>query len=537
MEVDRKAFGDKTQATIRKQRQAIERWKQENDELRAELAKIEDQHQVEETDTAMAGRLDELNKKIDFYASKLDEERAAEHNYDNQIKLLTRKTKEVQRAMGGTHAAAISSQTVAKQVRVLENRLDKALIKFNEALSHNKTLREQIDNLRHERVVFDGIYRKLERELVEKKKRMAEIIDSSNKAYEQRDLAQEKMNKLKEAHLKAIANLDAEMMNMNRVLKSERRARNFVIIKEQERSGPAPGSAEKPSSSKHKAWQGTRGKLNTDANNEIIQTYEEAFDKIQAATNITNIDELVSTFIEVEDQNFSLFNFVNDLQSEIERLEEHIRELRDRIESAKSEGEFADSERRHALKKLSQRLASAEARTEQYETRYKATLKIINQLRTAVHSLFNRIGCPSTKLLGDEGVTETNIMRYLAMIEARANEIIKMTAVQQLGTEAAEEEPAAHRQRRSTMTALLAQQQSRVPPGGEPLVIQAPSTMDDDSDNEQDDVEAQHPYSREELKARSLQGLTKRQMEAQQGARRGGRRAAGPGARAARRIR
>jgi hypothetical protein len=30
----------------------------------------------------------------------------------------------------------------------LENRLDKALIKFNEALSHNKRLRETIDDLR-----------------------------------------------------------------------------------------------------------------------------------------------------------------------------------------------------------------------------------------------------------------------------------------------------------------------------------------------------------------------------------------------------
>lgn len=45
----------------------------------------------------------------------------------------------------------------------------KALVKFNEALAHNKQLRETIDNLRRERVVFDGIYKKLERELHEKK--------------------------------------------------------------------------------------------------------------------------------------------------------------------------------------------------------------------------------------------------------------------------------------------------------------------------------------------------------------------------------
>jgi hypothetical protein len=40
---------------------------------------------------------------------------------------------------------------VQKQIRILENRLDKALVKFNEALAHNKQLRETIDNLRRER--------------------------------------------------------------------------------------------------------------------------------------------------------------------------------------------------------------------------------------------------------------------------------------------------------------------------------------------------------------------------------------------------
>jgi hypothetical protein len=65
--------------------------------------------------------------------------------------------------------------------------LDKALTKFNEALNHNKTLRAEIDDLRRERTVFTGIYKKLEKDLNEKKKAMAQIIELSNMAYEQRD--------------------------------------------------------------------------------------------------------------------------------------------------------------------------------------------------------------------------------------------------------------------------------------------------------------------------------------------------------------
>ena len=59
-------------------------------------------------------------------------------------------------------------------------------MKFNNALAVNKSLRGSIDNLRRERLVFDNIYRKFEREVLEQKKQMADIIENSNAAYEAR---------------------------------------------------------------------------------------------------------------------------------------------------------------------------------------------------------------------------------------------------------------------------------------------------------------------------------------------------------------
>ena len=44
--------------------------------------------------------------------------------------------------MGGVNAAKEGQKMIQKQVRILENRLDKALVKFNEALANNKRLRE-----------------------------------------------------------------------------------------------------------------------------------------------------------------------------------------------------------------------------------------------------------------------------------------------------------------------------------------------------------------------------------------------------------
>ena len=65
--------------------------------------------------------------------------------------------------MGGNNAPQEQNQAIGKQIKVLEHRLHRALVKFNEAIAANKELREEIDNLRRERVVFDGIYKKLQR--------------------------------------------------------------------------------------------------------------------------------------------------------------------------------------------------------------------------------------------------------------------------------------------------------------------------------------------------------------------------------------
>jgi hypothetical protein len=106
---------------------------------------------------------------------------------EKDSKILHVKTLELQQNRGGVNAVKESDRAIHKQIRVLENRLDKALVKFNEALAFNKQLREEIDNLRRERVVFDQINAKLAKELHEKKKEMAQIIEISNIAYEARD--------------------------------------------------------------------------------------------------------------------------------------------------------------------------------------------------------------------------------------------------------------------------------------------------------------------------------------------------------------
>jgi chromosome segregation ATPase len=164
-----------------------------------------------------------------IFQQQIQETEKEIHHLENQII--------AEREKLGGHDATANNIAIQKQIRVLENRLDKALIKFNKSLATNKNLRDIIDNLRRERAVFESIYRKQERELMEQKKAMADIIENSNNSYESRDEAQAKMIALKEKAEKEFVAYTQEIKELDRVLEQDRKFKQFMAIKSAARSG------------------------------------------------------------------------------------------------------------------------------------------------------------------------------------------------------------------------------------------------------------------------------------------------------------
>ena len=61
---------------------------------------------------------------------------------------------------------------------------------------------------------------------------------------------------------------------------------------------------------------------------------------------------LVGKFIETEDKNFALFNYVNELNNEIEMLQEQINEVENEIETFKQENIDMDDQREKMLQEM-----------------------------------------------------------------------------------------------------------------------------------------------------------------------------------------
>ena len=158
MELNRRAYAEESNSVLRKQQSTIDKLRKDNEGLKQEVALImrSSNKQISQVEQ---DAIQALNDTGEHYANSIELSKNNTVALEEQISVLKQKILQQRRAMGGVNASKENQYMIEKQIRILENRLDKSLIKFNEAITDNKVLREEIDELRRERVVFENVYR------------------------------------------------------------------------------------------------------------------------------------------------------------------------------------------------------------------------------------------------------------------------------------------------------------------------------------------------------------------------------------------
>jgi len=164
MEGDRKSYAEEVQNVVRKQKAQIEKLKRENNQLKSELS-LETRAATVGSSGVVSTKLTALQDAQELAARTIEAEKRRGEELDMRLRALKEQLLQEKKEMGGNNGHIEQHHAVQKQVKVLEHRLHRSLVKFNEAISANKELREIIDNLRRERVVFDGIYKKMQVEI------------------------------------------------------------------------------------------------------------------------------------------------------------------------------------------------------------------------------------------------------------------------------------------------------------------------------------------------------------------------------------
>jgi len=578
MELNRRAYAEESQLVLRKQQTTIEKMRKDIESLKSEIAML-----MRSTNKNISGVQQDMINKLqdqgDKMANLVDYEKRNIQTMEEQIHIMKQKVLQQRKSMGGVNASKENYHMIQKQIKILENRLDKSLMKFNEAIAHNKTLRDNIDDLRRERVVFENIYRKMERELQEKKQKMAEIIEVSNQAYEQRDSYQMEVAAIEQANKKEQEEFEEQMVELGRMLETELKLPNQNnSTRPTSRNGinntfndgqlnqtningnntNVGGTISGAASTTNSNWNQNTEKMDILTSYERVQNFEEAFNKIKAATGISDIDELVKTFIKNEDHNFSLFNYVNEQNNEIEKLDEQIQLLREEERKYAHESGEDVHQHKQILKELEIKLQSSESMAEKYEIRCQDLQRIIESLKRGIQSIYEKIQDYNDEndgifgTLMDPTVTESNMVHYLGIIEQQANKILRNYAIvrqsllqptntgmgngtlsitslnndqdnnnnninNNINNNDGNLSPNSMALKAATLTTVLGTG-PKAPMGQDLLHVNPPKLDDYQSDDDEDeDDDDTRPLTREELKARTLNRLQKKGHQSNSG--------------------
>lgn len=502
MEGDRNAYNIESQDLIRKQLAEIKTLESEKTELMKDL-NLSDSQTNQSKDGGNVDKLNRLLEERDNYMQMVKEEKDKQAQLDSKISKKEKEIREQHKHMGGVHASQQHTQKTLKAVRVKENRLDQANAKFNTMLTENASLREEIDSFRVERTRFENIRKRLDKEKSDLRQEIGEVIDQSTQAYDSRDEAQAKMILLKEKADKDMGQHQQEMKELQRIIDHDKKLREFMNVKGKERE----------EDDYLKTWRQKKeieaaDKRRRERQEDSIEAYEAAFERISEITKEEDLNVLVNKFVETEDRNFALFNFVNEKNNEMELLSDQIGEVREEMHKFEQQGSDMEAERRAILKDLEEGQVNATKTADDHDSKIKSVNKILHQLKDGVNSLFGKTNCDSsaiTSMLGSAaGVTDDTIMQYLGLVEQRTNELLTVSIYHD--TKNAE-------QVESKIPGLLGKGPVQAPAQ---LQILPPSTGDEyDSDqgSEMSD-EDNRPLTQNELKQKIMKGVLKREEAA-----------------------
>ena len=250
-------------------------------------------------------------------------------------------------------------------------------------------------------------------------------------------------------------------------------------------------------------WGIAKEKVSQNIVKERVQSYGEAFQSITDATGISDVDELVTVFVEAEDENFRLFSWSTSSTRRSRSWTSRSRTSGRRSRGTRVRGSAKDAKRKKILKDLETRLKKTEDKVRLYDGKYKAATETVTILKEGIWKIYNKIGCNTPvnrEMLGDEGVTDANMMQYLGVIEQRTNEDFADVCGVEGGGEG--REPLANTSYKSLLAA--GPETAAV---STTLQIEPPSTekvADADEDSEDED-DGDRPLGREELRAKTVE--------------------------------
>lgn len=282
-----------------------------------------------------------LQKEVDNFTQKLEHEKRRLLIIEEQIKQVTEELQERDRSV----KQLVPTQLNEKKSNIKMNSTSKGVkveqIKLNETKAKNQRLRDQINQLRKEMTSslneIATLKKNIKRNKGEAEKQNHEYIMSKKVAEE----ANNQIIALRAKHEEEKERFENEIKKLTDRLKVKDEMiefddKNFDQSYQQAKDKNKASDFANPVAilklrlNKMIATNKEKKKL-MDQYIRNVRVIEDAFEQIKEASGISNIEEIVTTFVKAEEQNHSLYNYVNMLNTETDVLEESNRDIKEQI--------------------------------------------------------------------------------------------------------------------------------------------------------------------------------------------------------------
>ncbi|KAM4563137.1 outer dynein arm-docking complex subunit 1-like isoform 1-T1 [Odontesthes bonariensis] len=162
-----------------------------------------------------------------------------------------------------------------------------------------------------------------------------------------------------------------------------------------------------------------------------LEDFESALTKILTETEESDLDKLVRDFIQMDELNYTLLNFINGQHIEAETIQWQISQLHSEMKIFAAEAQQQREQKRAQRQSVSNKQEAAAHQLRVYQQRVEFNEKLFEQFQEGLKSLLqicfdSSVVCD--KLGSFDGIHNENITQCLRMVEDRVNELSSLQA-------------------------------------------------------------------------------------------------------------
>merc|ERR1719327_843752 len=411
--------------------------------------------------------------------------------------------------------SADEAKVQSNKLRDLEGLLDRAISKLNACNERNDKYHDAINKQRKERLGLDHVYKRLQREIKEARNEIEKNcmwIDEHQQAIVDH---RETVQALKKQQLKERSEFDQTTRAFQEELQNGETIRKEMAI-----GGWSDSKASKADSGGGKkkgymvadeedkfsdqvmyrrisklAFLNTIQRRHIKQHQKNIEVFEQAFATIKSTTGISDIEDIVKIFVKLEERNFSLLTYVNQLNREIESIDLKNRDLKAQRDEHRSYEEMTREKKDQLVSSLERQMQQTVLAQEDLEQDIKNKLEVLEAIRPQCIKACEQLQRTLGRNFAFPNRESSEITEFLTYIE-------KQVLLQS-----------------ENIPADAPMKVIKAPPTKRPLTLKPPelsqfiaqqSNLEDEEEDDEEGVDRVMPMSRVDLKAAAERSIAKR---------------------------